>query len=240
MRDWDWDAMVEANRGKLMRLLLGLAALLGTAPTVRRAVRRRLLASLVPLESAVRRLALVMARDLAVALPPLRGTPVQKAGPKQASRGEAGAETPAPRPPPFALADRRRIPDPRPRTCPERLAPRILFLDEWTPRPRAPEPRDDDPVDAAALRRRLAAARGALEDLPAQALRLARWRARGERAFGAWRERRRGRAPRTCPLRTGRAPGHRSRRRRPAHDILADCHDLARHCLRMLERERYG
>ena len=224
MRHWNWDEMVDANRGRLLRLLAGLAALLGSGETVRRIVWRKVLTALVPMESAARRLIYVLARDLAVVPGPVRG-----AGGGVAKRGN-----PSDRAPVFALTDRRRIPDPPPRRCPDRLAPRILFLDEWVPRATPPLPSGDDPVPAAALRRRLAALAGALGDLPGQARRLVRAYARWERAWNA------GRRARTLPFRMGRPPGHRDRYRRPAHDVLADCHDLAVRCLRMLERERYG
>ena len=224
MRHWNWDGMVDANRGKLLRLLAGLAALLGSGETVRRVVWRRVLTALVPMESAARRLIYVLARDLTVVPGPARG-----GGAIAAKRGK-----PSDRAPVFALTDRRRVPDPPPRTCPDRRAPRILFLDEWVPRDVPPLPSDDDPVAAAALRRRLAALEGALGDLPGQAKRLVRAYARWERM------RRAGRHARLLPFRMGRPPGHRARDRRPAHAVLADCHDLAVRCLRMLERETYG
>ena len=223
MRHWDWSGMVEANRGRLLRLLAGLVALLGPGPVVSRRAWRRILVSLVPVESAARRLVFVMARDLVAAVPSAR-------------RRESGARTRggAPRRPVFALTDRPRIPDPPPRRCPERHAPRVSFPDEWVPRAAVPGPCEDDPLDAAALRRRMEALGAALADLPAQAARLARWRARNARAreAGTW--------ARVHPLRTGRPPGHRERHRRPAHALLADCHDLAVRCLRMTEREARG
>ena len=219
MRYWDWDGMVEANRRRLLRLLAGLLALLGSGGTVTRAIRRRAVAALVPMEAAARRLAFVLARDLDATLPPARG-----GGIRARDRGR--------RAPVFALVDPPRRPGPPspPRTgC---HAPRVLFLDEGTARPALPVPSDADPVDATALRRRAAALEAALGDLPAQARRLARWQARGARAraAGTWR--------RVHPLRLGRPPGRRRRDPRPAHGVLADCHALAMRCLRMLEAER--
>ena len=223
MRHWDWDGMVEANRGKLLRLLVGLVALLGSGPVIKRVVWRRIVGALVPMESAARRLIYVLARDLVVTLLPAVARGEARTHGKRGVRGAV-----------FSLTDRPRVPDPPPRTCPRRREPRILFLDEWVPRDVPPEPSDDDPVAAVALRRRMEALKAALDDLPAQALRLARWLARNERArqAGAWR--------RVHPLRMGRPPGNRERYRRPAHDVLADCQDLAVRCLRMLERERFG
>ena len=225
MRHWNWDDMVEANRAKLLRLLAGLLALVGSGETVRRVVRRRLLAALVPMESAARRLIYVAARDLIATLRPPRGGGGSRTGP----RGAPGAHGAA-----FVLTDRPRVPDPPPRRCPERLAPRVMYLDEWCPRDPHPDPSDDDPVAAAPVRRRLAALGRALDDLPAQARRVARWRARNARAGDSGPRRR------LYPFRSGRPPGQRTRRRRPAHDRLADCHDLALRCRYMLETERYG
>ena len=224
MRHWDWNGMVATNRGKLLRLLAGLVALLGSGETVRRVVWRKILTSLVPMESATRRLIYVLARDLPVTPGPVRSD--RTVDVRRSKRSD--------RAPTFALTDRRRVPDPPPRTCPDRRAPRILFLDEWVPRDLPPEPSDDDPVAIATLRRRLAALKAALDDLPSQARRLVR-------AFGRWeRARKAGHRSRLLPFRMGRPPGHRERHRRPAHDLLADCHDLSVRCLRMLEREKYG
>ena len=222
MRDWDWDGMAEANRGRLLRLLVGLFGLLGSGSTVRRVVWRKILARLVPMESAVRRLIFVLARDLD--LPPVQG-----GGGTGATRGAAGG---AARGAAFVLVDRLRNVDPKPRRCPTRFEPRVSFLDEAVARDRVPEPADDDPMDAAALRRRLDALEKALGDLPAQARRLVRWQQRNERARAAGHRRR------MYPFRTGRPPGHRERGRREADKVLADCHDLALRCLAMLDGER--
>ena len=78
---------------------------------------------------------------------------------------------------------------------------------------------EDDTVNAGPLCRRLAAIKRALEDLPRQAWRLARWRARpvAER-----------RPPLSTPLRIGRPPGFRKRQIHEVDEILAECHWLAR------------
>ncbi|MGE3832642.1 MAG: hypothetical protein AB7F76_16750, partial [Parvibaculaceae bacterium] len=86
------------------------------------------------------------------------------------------------------------------------------------PAPDEEDPVADDTVNAVPLCRRLAAIRGALEDLRRQARRYARWRAR---PLGARRPQR------TTSLRPGLPPG----RRKPTHEvdgILARCHWLAR------------
>jgi len=81
-----------------------------------------------------------------------------------------------------------------------------------------PGPPPDGLVNAARLSRRLQALKLALEDLPRQARRLARWRVRRENAP----------SPKfRSPLRPGPPPGHR---RKPVHlvdEVLAECHWLA-------------
>jgi hypothetical protein len=90
--------------------------------------------------------------------------------------------------------------------------------------PAAQAPKKDDTVadgtvNAKPLCRRLAAIKLALDDLPRQAKRYARWRARPIEA----------RRPRfASPLRPGRPPGHRKRQTHEVDEILKECHWLAR------------
>ena len=78
---------------------------------------------------------------------------------------------------------------------------------------------EDDTVNAGPLCRRLGAIKLALEDLPGQARRLARWRAMPIEA----------RRPQLAtPLRIGRPPGFRKRQTHEVDEILAECHWLAR------------
>jgi hypothetical protein len=87
------------------------------------------------------------------------------------------------------------------------------------PQPAAvPAPPPDGLVNAARLTRRLEALKLALDDLPRQARRLARWRLRRESAKNPKFK---------SPLRPGHPPGYR---RKPAHEVdevLAECHGLA-------------
>ena len=214
--------MVEANRVWLIELLAGLFVTLGASERVPRVLRRRVQALLVPMESALRRLILVMARDLTVTL--RAATPCPGNLPKKAG-GESA--------PVFQLTDTPRDPDPAPRST-RGHGPRILFLDEWTPKPESPAPRDDDLVDTGALRRRMAAMQAALDDLPGQARRMARWYARRDRTRAA------GKHARPYPIRSGRAPGHLEGGKREVDKLLAICHDLALHCRMMVEKEKYG
>jgi hypothetical protein len=96
--------------------------------------------------------------------------------------------------------------------------PRVAAL--WSAPQPAPElpPPPDGLVNAARLSRRLQALKLALDDLPRQARRLARWRVKRENA----------KSPKfKSPLRPGPPPGHRKRPIHPIDDILADCHWLA-------------
>ncbi len=220
MRHWDWDGMVEANRGRLIGLLAGVFALLGTGETVRRVVWRAVLARLVPMESALRRLIFILACEITVTV-----------GPARSGSGRRGSGA-GMRKPVFALTEPLRDPDGPSKSCPRGREPRICSLDDWTPRDRVPEPSDDDLLDASALARRMAAMEAALTDLPAQAMRMARWQARNarDREGGTWR--------RLYAFRSGRAPGHRQRAKRPEDEVLATCHDLALCYRAMVEAER--
>jgi hypothetical protein len=76
----------------------------------------------------------------------------------------------------------------------------------------------DGLVNAERLGRRLQALKLALDDLPRQAKRLARWRVRRENM----------KSPKfKSPLRPGPPPGRRKRHIHPIDEILANCHWLA-------------
>ena len=225
MRDWDWTGMVEANRRRLIGLLAGLLMLMPEGSgSIRRAVWREILNRLMPLEAALRRLIVVAALDLSVTVGPARSG--SKAGSGAKGAGERSAL--------FGLIDAlRRVGMPKRGRGPKR-EPNIWSLDEPGPPPRRAVPMEDDLLDAAALRRRLAAAQAALDDLPKHALRLARWMARNER------DRQSGKRRRLYPIRSGRPPGHRTRGKRDEDELLATCHDLALRARAMVENERYG
>ena len=108
-------------------------------------------------------------------------------------------------------------------------------IDAAVRRPGLAPPLPDDPLDAGRLGRRLDALARALDDLPGQARRFARWKARRDRALGA------GRIHRVAPLRARPAAGRPPvalRSGRPASgnirdvdEILAHAHALAHHAL---------
>ncbi|MFI0843519.1 hypothetical protein ACH196_05910, partial [Mesorhizobium sp. IMUNJ23232] len=147
----------------------------------------------------------------------------------------------------------------RRRHVPARGVPRIWVpgFSEPSPLPLPPSP--DDPIDAARLSLRLAALGAALDDLPKQARRFARWKARCDAAVADMRQLGsavvvRGRTARgtvrfqwTRPLWLGRPPGGRlspynldTRRRsniRDVDEILADAHGLALDALETLRAD---
>ncbi len=124
--------------------------------------------------------------------------------------------------------------------------PRIGFFQQ----PRAPDPlppSPDDLLDAGRIYRRLEAMASALDDLPCQAKRLARWQARRDARLAGEGGKTgqsdanarvgvsagNGRFQRLSPMRPGRPPGWR---RRPAHAVDEALNEL--HGLALWVRER--
>jgi hypothetical protein len=85
-------------------------------------------------------------------------------------------------------------------------------------------PPRDDPIDAAALVRRVQALKEALDNLPRHAKRLARWRAKG----GLARQDGVNKPGRLTPFRPGYAPGLHRTGQREIDFILRDCYHFAR------------
>jgi hypothetical protein len=202
--------------------------------TLPRRLHRAILRLLRPAESAVRRLIIVMARGVTLPPPrPRKRTPpsifLRKPGgtgiylppgvrlsvsPAQ-DRGRSALPLLDPLRRPLSLSKGRR------RHQAQTSIPRISFPGVTAPSPITPRlpPAPDDPLDATRLALRLQALGAALDDLPGQARRFARWKARKQ--AGATR--------RSWPLRPGRAPGQRpaNRRRHEVHEVLSDLHWLA-------------
>ena len=232
--------------------------------TLPRHVYRAILLLLRPAESAARRLIIAAARGIVVVLPPPR-----KPKPKPPVRGPR-AHLPVgpkrrPKPAPRVLSNLPLL-DPlkryfrvRRRYVPAHAAPRIRWLggfdSPFLPKPPPPPapPSPDDPIDAARLGQRLAVLAAALDDLPGQAQRFARWQARNDAAIArdskardaAIAEGKHGPSVvpfrRNSPLRWGRPPGGRlsrydptathPRRIREIDEILAHAHALAQYAL---------
>ncbi|MEQ1944405.1 hypothetical protein ABMA32_18470 [Mesorhizobium sp. VNQ89] len=220
--------------------------------TLPRHLRLAILRILRPAESAARRLVIAAARGLVVALPPLRNSapkPVDPVPmlrrfgiavvlpPSEIARMPANAPHPEaqakglPRRTLLPLFDPpRRLRRPNGRTVPAHAAPRILSPGLAEPYRLPPPPSRDDPVDCTRLGLRLAALAAALDGLPAQARRFARWQARRSRVAAG-----------RLPLRPGRPPGGRLSRFNPTafrrrnirdiDEVLAHAHALALHAL---------
>lgn len=217
----DWKRAIERNSEALEDILATLYALLETASGAARISRplyRALLRVLHPAEAAARRLIVIAARGLAVELSPTRPRPGGLTG-RSNGRGLT-----------FRLFDRRKAYRFEASPSGPRLLPRIHVFGSdprvaarWQAAelPAAPPP-DDGLIDAQRVTRRIEALRLALADLPRQARRLARMRAK-RRTDPLLKFK--------SPLRPGPPPGYR---RVPVHDIdfvLAECHGLARDAL---------
>ena len=220
----DWDLAINRNSEALKGIIAALFAMLGLDSTdvvgrIPPALHRAVLRVLRPAESALRRLIIIAARGVVVKAAPSRPMP------KGQKIGKGGGS----RLPSFQLFDTRKyFAELHPRRIKyTKNPPRIhvfpynsLVADRWPARPpiAAPAPPSDGLVNAERLSRRLQILKLALEDLPGQARRMARWRVRREAM----------KSPKfTSPLRPGPPPGRRKRHIHPIDEILADCHALA-------------
>jgi hypothetical protein len=216
-----WTLAISRNREALQAIVATLFTMLGLsggmAPErISRSLHAAVLRLLRPAESATRRLIVIAARGLVVKGPPARPVPAGLVG-KGSNRRVA-----------FQLFDPRKRFVRHARKCSAGGEPhiRIFTADPrvaalWSPPPVAAVPApglDGSEVASRRLASRLSALQCALADLPRQAKRLARWRARRQARPGV---------KFTSPLRPGPPPGHR---RTPLHEVdrvLAECHGLA-------------
>ena len=220
----DWDLAIKRNSKALKGIIEVLFALLGLDGTdaalrIPRSLHSAVLQVLRPAESAVRRLIVVAARGLVVKVAPSRPMP----------KGHRIGKGSGPSRPAFKLCDKRIFfPELNNRRVKyAKYPPRIHFFgpdstvdDLWPGRPRvtAPAPPPDGLINAERISRRLQALKSALDDLPRQARRMARWRVRREAA----------KAPKfTSPLRPGPPPGHRKKPIHEIDEVLTECHWLA-------------
>jgi hypothetical protein len=221
----NWSQAIEINRAALLRIVAGLVAIVGLGqgavlrlPAFQYDIATGLLRRT---ESAVRRLIVMAARGIEVEPAPRRAWPE---GLVLARRPDGAAR----RTMAFRLYDTRKrisIDD-----APEAMTitgPRIRFVgfDPRIPLFRPPPPKRPsalEDIDATRLYRRLDAVKSALDRLPAQARRMARW------------IRRQAQKPQPLflsPLRPGKPPGHRDRGRDDVDLVLKECHALARYAL---------
>ncbi len=217
----DWPRAIEINKVALSRVITGLVALLAAQGGVVRLplpVYQLLQRILYPAESAVRRLIVIAARGLVVPDTPSRPMPQGLV-----IAGKAGARVS------FQLFDTRKyfgdmdetpttISGPRIRSI-DVLSPRQLFLAHFV----KPHDGQCSAAETLRVRQRLSVLARALDHLPREAKRMARWlkrRATMERpAF-------------LSPLRPGLPPGHQQRPREDIDRVLKECHALAWMALR--------
>jgi hypothetical protein len=213
----DWPMIIERNAGRLVAIVTELFVMAGFGrggtAFLPRHVCRALLILLRPAESAARRLIIIAARGLVAKLRAGRAFP---AGGVLKSDAE--------RVPAFCLID------PLKRFAPEgfewaqewsqeQVLPRISvpgLIDPVFPAAK-PVTGADDFISPAAIRRPLQALKHALDHLPREAMRLARWRARQEPK----------KIRRLSPFRPGFAPGFHRHDPREIDAILGDCHYFA-------------
>lgn len=225
----DWARVIDRNRAILLRIVAALCAMAGMADgampgTLARhrhnAVRRILRTA----ESALRRLVIIAARDIAdIPLPIgafMYGLDRDKAGRRRAGAAQDGKDGAAV--PPFALTDPVKrfcfaAPARRPKGFPRVT---ILGLTDPTPIPAGWVVSPDDEIDARPLCRRILSVERALGDIEGQARRLARLQARRDKATGE--------TIRRSPMRAGPPPGRRLRSVHEVDAVLADLDTLAR------------
>jgi hypothetical protein len=218
-RDFNWAGAIELNSEALKGIVAALFTMLGLDGTdkvsrILPKLQRAVLRVLRPAESAVRRLIVVAARGLVV------NSVASRQMPKGLKIGKGdGSRLP------FQLFDPRKyfaeLSQRRIRYCKNPPRIHVFPYDSMVaiPQPAAvPPPPPDGLASAVRLTRRLQALKLALDDLPRQAKRLARWRVRRETA----------KTPRfKSPLRPGRPPGHRKTPIHEVDEVLAECHWLA-------------
>lgn len=224
------DAPVNRDLLALRTVVAALVAMAGFSAGSK-TLPRRLYSAIVrlvqPAEAAVRRLVIVLARDVVVSVKALRphGRPSRK---RSASRKTSGLNLPL-------LDPLKRSGCSRPKAA---GVPRISTPGVTVPFvivPRLP-PMPDDPIDPSRLLARLDALQRALENPDPLVKRMARWQARQRLRMATERTEpapRKSRHQRVSPLRPGRAPGSLrwARRRHHVHDILEHAQELAQFAL---------
>ena len=218
----DWELAIKCNSEALSGIVAAIFVMLGVAERISFSLHSAVLRVLHPSEFAVRRLIVIAARGLVVKVVPSRPMP---AGLIIAKGGNSRIS--------FKLFDpRKSFAELRERT-PVRRLPRIHFFGPdprvaalWpAPRPAViPTPSPDGLVNAEPLTRRLQALKSALNDLPRQARRLARWRLKRENVASLKFK---------SPLRPGPPPGHRKKPTHEVDEVLIECQGLARDAMRL-------
>jgi hypothetical protein len=206
----NWPLAIDKNREKLLRIIIALMASLGLVEggaltTLPRLLYRKALMILAPAEAAVRRLIMMAAYELELRKVKLR--PSSEASDIQSDFSWAASlDTHQPS---FHLID--------PLKPIEYEAPDYSSFGQSYDEPCTNSAR----VPAAHLGHRLLALKNALQSLPKQARRLARWYAQRDLALSQ------NRPHRLSPMRPGFPPGFRRKPVHPVEEVLLDCHSLA-------------
>jgi hypothetical protein len=217
----NWPRAIEINRDALAHIVAGLVALLvaqGGALRLSFHVYQMLQRILHPAESAVRRLIVIMARGLVVPDPKSRPMPEGLV-----IAGKGGGQVS------FPLFDSRKtfgdvdelptpISGPRIRSI-DMPSPREMFLKNFV---KPPADRCSE-AETVRIAHRIKVLARALELLPREAKRMARWlKRRAQMQSPAF----------VFPLRPGRPPGHQQKPSEDVDAVLKECHALAWMALR--------
>jgi hypothetical protein len=221
----DWARAIEINRAALASIVAARVSLLAAQSEAVRLplpVYELIARVLYPAESAVRRLIVMAARGLDLSAPRSRPMPKGLVIERKAcgrvsfqlfdTRKQFGDPDDAPIP----------ISGPRIRSV-EALSPRELFLAQFVKPSHGSPDGFSSTAETERVRRRLEVLASALDHLPAQAKRMARWMKRRAMMKNP---------PFTSPLRPGTPPGRRSRSRDEIDLVLTECHALAWEALR--------
>jgi hypothetical protein len=221
----DWTRAIEINRVALLRFVAELVAYLVAFEGVSRLpkpVHRSLGHGLYKAEAAVRRLIVIAARGLVVALPPVRPMPEGLVITGHAAQGPSRLV--------FPLFDTRVTYSFDEPGSAAQFGPRIRMFEINSPQQQFlslfPNVLENLSSAAAtrALRLRMEATSRALQNLSAEARRMARWlvrrKAMADPKF-------------TVPLRPGPPPGHNRQSKSGIDLLLSECHALAWDALRV-------
>ena len=208
----DWPLVIDRNRTALLTIIVALMASLGLVSGGRLStlpffLYRRALRILRPAESALRRLIMIVAHEMKLRGFKLR--PARRNGlaeflvfSRPNPRGEPALPT-------FNLID------------PLKLFGREAPDMDWFGFGENSDTPDKTPIPAVSLGLRILALKHALENLPKQARRLARWYEQRDLAYAQ------NLAHRYSPMRPGPAPASQKRKIHEIDEVLLECHLLA-------------
>lgn len=168
----DADDPIGRNLAALKRIVASIVAMMAGRVILPRQFCLAVLRMLRPAESAARRLIIASATGISLRLSSFAPRPVDAHQPWRAARVRRAGRRQR-----FLLTDPLPRITRRPRSVAPHAAP-LITCPGFTRRfELPPPPRPDDRIDAGGLSRRIALLADALENLPAQAMRFARWKA---------------------------------------------------------------